>query len=326
MTRSRGSRIFIALILVAILLVPATTAFAAGTGPATPPPVPVIGPRLAPPPVPVSSVIAPATVYNNLLVAPGLPVPSTEANAADAGRTQEKPGRGIKQTSTSIGYGLKLYASPNVCNDFNGDTKWASMNVGKDLKAASRTDMFTDWYMGWAPFAIDNGLYQAKNVVFTMEKNVGPGNSYGPNQQSLKIHADHQPYAAGVGSPLIPVPAGYDGGLVMVTAKYLIWDHDQGGKEGGPDGMDYDWASLGVKPDAWADSAVYVNGYVRGEWAEMTNVVALAPGAKEIMVLLQGESPGVFNSNIYFDDVQIAFWTSADDPAPAYVADCKLAQ
>jgi hypothetical protein len=324
MTRNNSSRICIVVILVAILLAPATTAFAAGTGPATPPPIPVLGPRLAPPPIPVTSVIAPATVYNNLLVAPGLPVPSIEANAADAGRTQEKPGRGIRQTSTVIGYGLKLYPEANACNDFNGDTKWASMNVPKDQKAALRTDIWTDWYMGWAPFAINDGLYQAKNVTFAMERSVGPGKSYGPDQQSLKIHADHQPYAAGVGSPLIPVPAGYEGGKVMVSVKYLIWDHDQGGKDGGPDGMDYDWASLGVKPDAWVDGAVYVNGYVRGEWAEMTNTVDLAPGAADIMVLLQAESPGSFNSNIYFDDVKIAFVTA--DGTAAYVKDCKLAQ
>ena len=317
MTRNRGSRIFFALILVAILSVPATTAFAAGTGPATPPPIPVIGPRLAPPPIPVTSVIDPTTVYNNLLVPPGLPAQSTEANAADAGRTQQAPGRGIRQTSTSIGYGLTLYPEANVCNDFNGNTKWASMN-------APYTDIWTDWYMGWAPFAINNGLYQAKNVTFSMERNVGPGKSHGPAQQSVKIHADHQPYAAGVGSPLIPVPAGYEGGTVMVSVKYLIWDHDQGGKAGGSDGMDYDWASMGVKPDAYGATAVYVNGYVRGEWAEMVNIVDLVPGATNVMVLLQGESPGSFNSNIYFDDVQIAF-VKADGTA-AYVQDCKLAQ
>ena len=40
------------------------------------------------------------------------------------------------------------------------------------------------------------------------------------------------------------------------------------------DGWDYDWASLGVKPGA-GDTAVYVNGYVRGEWAEMTNTIEL---------------------------------------------------
>ena len=81
----------------------------------------------------------------------------------------------------------------------------------------------------------------------------------------------------------------------MVSVKYLIWDHDQGGKAGGSDGMDYDWASMGVKPDAYGATAVYVNGYVRGEWAEMVNIVDLVPGATNVMVLLQGELPGMSN-------------------------------
>lgn len=308
------ARTVFAFVLIASLLLPTATAFAAETGPATPPPVPVFGPRLAPPVNPVTSVIAPATVYNNLLVPPGLPPQSTEADEADGGRLQEKPGRGIRQTSSAIAYGLELHAAADVCNDFNGGKSWAGVQA--------RSDIWTDWYMGWAPFAVDNGYYQAKNVTFAMERSVGPGTNYGAGQ-SLKIHADHQPYAAGVGSPLIPIPAGYEGGQVTVSVKYLIWDHDQGGGEDG-DGMDYDWASLGVKPNAWVAGATYVNGYVRGEWAEMTNTVNLVPGAREIMVLLQAHSPGSFNSQIYFDDVKIAF-IGADGVA-AYVADCKLAQ
>lgn len=320
MIRNRSSQFFFALILVALLLAPATSAFAQ----AVPPPIPIMGPRLAPPPDPVTNVINPDVVYNNLLVPAHLPPQSVEANAVDAGRTQEAPGRGIRQTATSIGYGLKLLPSTNVCNDFNGQTSWASMSYPKDLKPAARTDINTDWYMGWAPFAVNDGLYQAKNVTFSMEQNVGPGNLYGPNQQSLKIHADHQPYAAGVGSPLIPIPAGFEGGRVTVSVKYLIWDHDQGGKIGGPDGMDYDWASMGVKADAFGPTAVYVNGYVRGEWAEMTNTVDLVKGAQNVMVLLQAQSPGSFNSQIYFDDVKIAFLDKAG--TPSYVANCKLAQ
>lgn len=312
MTRHRSSRIFFALMVVALLMLPAATAFAA-TGPSTPPPVPVVGPRLSPPPIPVSSVISPDTVYNNLLVPAYLPPQSAEANTVDAGRTQQAPGRGIRQTVTSISNGLTLYPSATVCNDFNGEPSWAS--------TSAKTDIWTDWYAGWAPFAIDSGLYQAKNVTFAIERSVGPGANYGSKSQSLKIHADHQPYAAGVGSPLVAIPAGSS--QVMVSAKYLIWDHDQGGKAGGPDGMDYDWASMGVKADAYADSAVYVNGYVRGEWAELVNTVDLAPGAQYVMVLLQGQSPGSFNSNIYFDDVKIAFVDAAG--TPAYVQDCKLA-
>jgi len=317
MIRNRISRILVALIVVVLLLVPATTAFAA-------PPAPVLGPRLKPPPIPVSSVISPDVVYNNLLVPPGLPPQSVEANAADAGRIQEKPGRGIRQTATSLGLGLTLFAAGNVCNDFNGEPSWASMSFPKDQTPAARTDIWTDWYAGWAPFAVDGGYYQAKNVTFSMERSVGPGAYYGPKQQSLKIHADHQPYAAGVGSPLIPIPAGFTGGKVQVSVKYLIWDHDQGGTFGTADGMDYDWASMGVKADAFAEPAVYVNGYVRGEWAEMVNVVDLVPGAQNIMVLLQGQSPGSFNSSVYFDDVKIAFLDAKG--TATFVSDCKLAK
>jgi len=284
-----------------------------------------MGPRLAPPVDPVSTRISADIVYNNFLVPAHLPPQSVEANAVDNGRVQEKPGRGIRQVATSIALGWNLNASANVCNDFNGLPSWASTAVSKNLVAASRTDLLTDWYAGWGPFAINDGYYQAKNVAFSMEQSVGPGSSFGPNQQSLKIHADHQPYAAGVGSPLIPIPDGYQGGSVQVTVKYLIWDHDEGGSfaSAGPDGMDYDWASMGVKADAFANSAVYVNGYVRGQWAEMTNVVPLVTGAHNVMVLLQAQSPGNFNSNIYFDDVSIAF-IKADGTA-AYVQNCKLA-
>ncbi|MCC9075829.1 hypothetical protein FKZ61_006870 [Litorilinea aerophila] len=311
MTRSRRIRILFALIMAVALILPGTVAYAA-TGPATPPPVAIKGPRLSPPAIPHSSVLNPYTIYNNLLVPPGLPQASVEANAADGGRTQEKPGRGIRQTSTGIGFGLLLYESPNVCNDFNPGDQWAAKNAVSDV--------WTDWFAGWAPFAIDNGLYQAKNVTFSMERSVGPGNRYGANEHSAKI-ASNQPYAAGFGSPLIKVPAGYAGGKVMVSVKYLIWDHDTGGKQGGPDGFDYDWASLGVKPDAYGDSAYYVNGYVRGEWAELTNTVDLGD-SEYIMVLLQGQSPGAFNSNIYFDDVKIAFIDANGNGK--YLKDCKL--
>lgn len=324
MTRLRGSRISIVLILVAVLVLPATVAFADSPAPVVPPPIAVIGPRLAPPPIPVSGVIAPSTVYNNSLVAPYLPPQSVEANAADAGRHQQAQGRGIRQTATSIGYGIQLKSSTNVCNDFNGESTWASTSVPKDVTPKVRTDVWTDWYAGWAPFAVDDGLYQAKNVTFSMERVVGPGNEYGPSQQSMKIHADNQPYAAGVGSPLIAIPDGFAGGKVLVKVKYLIWDHDQGGAENGADGMDYDWASMGVKADAYGKSAVYVNGYVRGEWAELTNEVSLVRGAKYIMVLLQGQSPGSFNSTVYFDNVEVYFLDKAGTATP--VKDCKFAQ
>jgi hypothetical protein len=336
MTRNRSSRIIIALIMAVIMLVPATMVYAdspggemmgpekmmdgdgpaMGTGPADPPPIAIIGPRLSPPPISHSSVLDPGVIYNNLLVPPGVPVQSLEADAADGGRAQEKPGRGIRQTATDIGFGLLLYESPNVCNDFNAEGNWASLVNGEDGPAL--TDIWTDWYAGWAPYAIDNGYYQAKNVTFSMERSVGPGNNWGKGEQSAKI-ASNQPYAAGFGSPRIPVPKGYDGGQVQVSVKYLIWDHDTGGGMG--DGWDYDWASMGVKAGADSDYAQYVNGYVRGEWAELTNTMPLG-SASDVMVLLQGHSPGFFNSNIWFDDVKIAFIDA--DGKGKYLKDCKL--
>jgi len=339
MTRNKKVRVIFALIMVAIMLMPASVAYAgkgpdmpadhkpdvapqAGyTGPAVPPPVAIKGPRMKPPVIPHSDVLDPNVVYNNLLVPPGLPAQSVEANAADNGRTQEKPGRGIRQTQTGYGAGLTLYDSPNVCNNFNAFDSWAASDGNPDI--------WTDWYAGWAPFAVDNGYYQAKNVAFTMERSVGPGNRYndtedddGKEEASVKI-GSNQPYAGGFGSPIIPVPDGFQGGQVMVSVKYLIWDHDTGGTFGTKDGLDYDWASLGVKPGASGDQAVYVNGYVRGEWAEMTNTIDLG-GAKDIMVLLQGHSPGSFNSNIYFDDVKIAFVDAKGNGK--YLRDCTTAE
>jgi len=323
MTRSR--RILVALILATVLLIPAAVAYAQAdcpdceaTGAADPPPIAITGPRLSPPAISHSDVLDPYVVYNNLLVAPGLPVQSLEADAANGGKAQEKPGRGIKQTATDISFGILLYEPDNVCNDFNTDSQWPSV--------AGKTDIWTDWFAGWAPFAIDDGYYQAKNVTFSRERVVGPGNTYthaeksSTDEQSAKI-GSNQPYAAGFGSPRIMVPEGYEGGQVLVTVDYLIWDHDTGGGMG--DGMDYDWASMGVKAGADCDCAVYVNGYVRGEWAEMTNVVDLGD-AQDVMVLLQGQSPGSFNSNIYYDNVRIAFIDA--DGNGSYLSDCTLAE
>ncbi len=319
MTRTRSSRFIIAVLIAVLLMVPAAVA-SAQTGPAVPPPIAIKGPRLAPPAISHTDVLDPYEIYNNLLVPPGLPAQSLEADAADGGRAQEEPGRGIRQTATGIGFGLLLYDTPNVCNDFDPGGDWASLTTN--------TDIWTDWFGGWAPFAIDNGYYQAKNVTFSRERSVGPGNTYVSAEEDTMSGAKHsakiasnQPYAAGFGSPIIPVPAGYEGGKALVTVKYLIWDHDTGGGMG--DGWDYDWASLGVKAGAASDTAVYVNGYVRGEWAEMTNTIELGD-AKDIMVLLQGHSPGAFNSNIYFDDVQIAFIDAQGNGA--YLKDCKLAE
>ncbi|MEZ4864463.1 MAG: hypothetical protein R3C14_24325 [Caldilineaceae bacterium] len=271
-------RISCVVVLAALWLMPATVALADGHLP----PKPQEGPRLSPPAIPHTSVLNNDTIYNNLLVPP--PVESQEADAADGGRTQQAPGRGIRQTITPHSVGTTLFASGTVCNDFNRADDWAS----------PPSDVFTNWYAGWGPFAVDHGLYQAKNTVFAMERVVGPGKNYGANQFSAKI-SSNQPYAGGFGSPLIKVAPGAQ---VTVRVKYLIWDHDH-------HGLDYDWASMGVKPDATGPEARYVNGYVRGVWAEMSNTITAGPTG-QIMVLIQGSSPIATNSNIYFDDVQIA--------------------
>jgi hypothetical protein len=316
MTRTRSFRIIFAVALIVALILPASVA-SAQTGPSVPPPIAITGPRLSPPAIPHSSVLDPYTVYN-FLAGPGVPVQSLEANAADGGRLQEGQGRGIRQTSTGISFGILLYDQPNVCNDFNANGSYASTLV--------KSDIWSDWYGGWAPFAIDDGYYQAKNTTFSRERVVGPGSKYndekspGADQNSVKI-ASNQPYAGGFGSPRIAVPEGYGDGQVMVTVDYLIWDHDSGGKFGGPDGWDYDWASMGIKAGADSETATYVNGYVRGEWAVLTYTLPLG-GAKDVMVLLQGQSPGNFNSNIYFDNVQIAFINAAGEGR--YVKDCTV--
>jgi len=340
MTRNKQVRVIFALIMIVIMMLPSVALADDGkpgdygpgkppvnmdgpklgaTGPSVPPPLAITGPRVNPRAIPHSDVVSPAAGYN-WVVAGNVPQ-ALEANAADGGRLQESPGRGVRQTITGLGQGIGLYATPNVCNNFNMHGSYAAVNV--------KSDVWTDWYAGWGPFAIDNGFYKAKNVVFTMERVVGPGSKYNDTlsagdgeQASIKI-ASHEPYAGGFGSPIIPVPAGYEWGLVTVSVKYLIWDHDTGGKAGGPDGNDWDWASMGVKPGAGGDHAYYVNGYVRGEWAELIQTVELGD-AHDIMVLIQGQSPSVLNSNIYFDDVKIAF-SSQDGSKSVYLTDCNYA-
>jgi len=310
MTRNKLIRVIFPMIMIGIMMVPGVAM--AATGPSVPPPIAVVGPRLKPPPIPATNPIAPSTAYNYVIT--GNVPQALEANAADGGATQEAPGRGVKQTTTSISNGILLNVQPNVCNDFNAQASYAAFNV--------KSDVWTDWYGGWGPFAINNGYYQAKNVTFSMERTVGPGSKWGDNSHSVKI-ASHEPYAGGYGSPIIPVPADYQWGTVTVSVDYLVWDHDQGGKQGGPDGFDWDWASMGVKPGAAGDQAYYVNGYTRGTWSELTQTVELG-GAKDIMVLLQGQSPAVLNSNIYFDNVRIAF-TSKDGSKSVYLTNCSTA-
>lgn len=320
MSRSSGTRLFLAVFVALLLLIPATAAYADShgpksddmdtmsmgkdmahpeeTGPVDPPPIAIIAPRLSPPPIPHSMVLNPYTIYNNLLTPDKLPVPSQEASAADGGRSQEAPGRFVRQNGNQAvvidgrdaARGLTLYPQDSVCNSFDKGKQWASK---APASATPRADIWSDWYGGWAPFAVDEGLYQAKNLTFSLERSVGPGKNYGSGY-SAKI-ASNQPYAGGFGSPMIKVAPHSE---VTVKANYLIADHDH-------HGMDYDWASMGVKPDATGEVASYVNGYVRGEWAQLEHTVWAGPTGY-VMVLLQGQSPGALNSNIYFDDVRIS--------------------
>ena len=306
MIQMRTLRSALALLVMLALLAPA----AAEAMPMAVPPLPLsAGPRMAPPPIPLPSV--------DLLTNAPLTANALEADAWDFGRRQEAPGRGIRQIETGYGAGLTLYDAPNVCVNFNAENGWSSSD--------GNPDMYTDWFSGWAPFALDEDEYKARVVAVTRDRSVGPGDRYndgldtdGREEHSIKF-ASHHPYAAGMGSPRIPVPAGFEGGKVLVSVKYLIWDHDQGAKLSGGDGIDYDWASLGIKPGADGDVALYANGYVRGEWSELVNTVDLGH-AHDIMVLIQAQSPAFLNSNIYFDDVKIGFISPTG--VIKYLADC----
>src|SRR5215207_4152746 len=105
---ARLASITLALIVAVAFVAPVSVASA--NGPLVPP-IPVLGPRLNPPVIPHTAV--------DLLTLAELTVNALEADAADMGRLQEAPGRGIRQTMTGYGAGLTLYDSPNVCNDFN---------------------------------------------------------------------------------------------------------------------------------------------------------------------------------------------------------------
>jgi hypothetical protein len=107
----------------------------------------------------------------------------------------------------------------------------------------------------------------------------------------MKI-ASNQPYQAGIMSPAIDVKKGQ---MVHVRAAYLIYNHDTTGRN-------WDYVSMGIIPNV-GESAVYVDGYQRGQWAIIEEEVkATGP---QIVVMLQAQSPDALNSNIYFDNVQI---------------------
>ena len=231
--------------------------------------------RNAPPPIPHSMVLDPGAtldfVQNNVR-------PQSLAAAAAATAQGVSGNPGVLKTVTDVAHGIYLYPSGNVCNDFNIEAGWQG-------------EVWTSYFAGWGTFAADDGYFQAKNVTFDREQVVGPGNAFGPNAASMKI-ASNQPYDAGVMSPAIEVSPG---DVVMVRARYLIYNHDIAGRS-------WDYASMGIIPQMGAEAS-YVLGYHRGEWAVMEQEIT-AEG-DQIIVMLQGHSPDALNSNIYFDDVEI---------------------
>jgi hypothetical protein len=269
------------------------------------PPVPIVGPRTDPRPIPILApagdmdrvndgvkAIPPNIIYNYISTS----LPPQSAEAADVAADQDIDGApGVLKTSTVYGSGTTLYESDGACLDFNHLDHWSASNE------SGHDDIWTDQFGGWGLFAVDDGYYIPEVVVFSRESVVGPGDNYNSDddadgRNSIKI-ASTQPYAAGLASPIIRAKPGSE---VMVRVKYLIFHHDFD-----PDGdWDYDWASLGIKPDAYGDTAIYVNGYTRGQWWEMSNAVTTGDSGM-VMVLLQAHSPAALNSNIYFDDVQI---------------------
>ena len=257
-----------------LIAVTASTALAADAPPLTH--KPIVAPRKSPPPIPHTSVLDPAYLYY-FLHSGGLSPQSARANAAATAQgVAGKPG--VLQTVTDVAYGLTLYKSGSVCNDFNFSDDWHG-------------ETWTSYFAGWGAFAADDGFYQAKNVTFDREAAVGPGANYGKNEASMKI-ASNQPYDAGVMSPAIAVQPG---DRVKVRVAYLIYNHDSKGRN-------TDYASMGIIPSL-GETATHVIGVRRGEWAVMEQEIAAT--GDQVVVMLQGHSPDAINSNIYFDNVEI---------------------
>lgn len=275
-------QVLLALLLVGTLLIPAQVTLADGHLP----PVPVVNPQLSPLPIPHTSVLDPAAVHN----APK-PEQVAEANQVYNEQPYYQPGAGVLDVATQYGNGSSLYPSSDVCNNFDTRRHWAS-NPNRQ-----KSTIWHDYYAGWAPFAVDDGIYQAENTVFSIERTIGPGAASGTGHYSAKI-GSNQPFAGGFGSPKFKAKPGSD---VTVTVKYLLWDYVQAEDA---EGRILDWASLGFKPDATLPGATYVNGYIHGQWDELT-VTGKVGATGEFMVLLQGQSTGSVNANVYFDDVQI---------------------
>ncbi len=197
------------------------------------------------------------------------------------GVNEQKP----REKSVAANQDIQSATSGVACLDFDNDGDWGSLT--------NHFSVWDDQYAGWVPFAVDDGFYQIKNVVFAKEQSVG-------RVASFRI-ASSQPYAAGLVSPIIEVTPG---ATLTVTVSYYI---------GGPA---RDWVSMGVKGDASlpCGDGCYVNGYPSGQWATLTHTATSTTG--KARVLLWAGSPQGMNSNIYFDDVRI----QVDDKA---IEDCR---
>jgi len=232
-----------------------------------------------PPPTPANQslpskpqpiIIDPTTIYNNLIVSNTLPQSTgTGGSAVD--------GPSVLPKVTNLANGGRLsylnVPKPHPCVDFNDQTKWHSNGS-------------VAYFAGWGAFAInDGGFYRSEHVSTSYDASIGNG-------LSAKI-SSNQPYAAGFASPFIQVKPSDQ---ILVRVRYLLSNI-------GSNSVAYDWVSMGVKPDAKNDSIRYVNGYVRGQWAELENEVVAT--SDQIMILLQAHSPAALNSSIYFDDVEV---------------------
>lgn len=265
-------------ILSKVLLLTATLwpafALAGASRPLPPSGIHAIAPVPDDPGPSLANLIPDTRVYNQLVF--------ERENGVQARSVQEvkaaPSSSGVLDQNTQIARGSSLFSTATACLTFNDASLWN----GQVTWAA---------YGNWGTFAVDDGgFYRAAHVNFSREETVG-------NDFSFKI-AGGQPYAAGLISPAIHAPAG---AIVEVGVKYLMFDHD-GLRVG--DQVVNDWVSLGLKPDAHGEAARYVNGYERGEWSRLQNSV-VAGESGEVLILIQAESPAPFNSNVYFDNVEI---------------------
>lgn len=236
-----------------------------------------------PAPAPAINLIPDTRIYNQLVYQQ---MNGAQNRMQGGAMVQSQPvdGPGVLTGADGMSSGGTLFRSPTACLTFDEESKWN----GHIWYAA---------YGNWGTFSVDDGgFYKPQHVRFDMERTTGPGDRAG-SEFSLKVAGD-QPYAAGLVSPVIHAPPG---SVVGVSVKYLMFNQD--GVRVGSQVVN-DWVSLGLKPNAHGQEAVYVNGYVRGEWSELVNTVVTGESG-EILVLIQAESPAALNSNIYFDDVEI---------------------